>query len=233
MGGHGGRRWRRRVIGWQERREPAATGLGLSEPPAREPLFPVAPAEAFREGFALAGAPARAIAVFASRRSPPHGWRRGVPLPPTMIREEPVFAVAWAGVEPLGDTHGEVGLLDPGSVLADRSGDAMPGAGALTAEVAAMLEEVGTVLAGRPVAERVVLRLAQLAVLAGVGTPAGIRLSKGLSHVQWPLLAGAEPERVAAVFLELAERGLLMADGSSLIIPWEAGPLYARALRTA
>jgi hypothetical protein len=109
----------------------------------------------------------------------------------------------------------------------------MPGAGALTGEVAAMLEELGTVMTGRPVAERVVLRVAQLAVLAGVGTPTGIRLSKGLSHVQWPLLAGAEPERVAAVFLALAERGLLMGDGSSLIIPWEAGPLYARALRTA
>jgi hypothetical protein len=109
----------------------------------------------------------------------------------------------------------------------------MPGAGALAAEVATMLEELGTALARRPVAERVVLRLAQLAALAGVGTPAGIRLRKGLSHVQWPLLAGAGPDRVAAVFLALAERGLLVADGSSLIIPWEAGRLYARTLGRA
>lgn len=223
------------MIGGQERREPAGTGLGLAEPPDREPLFPVAPEEAFREGsgFAVGGAPARAVAVFASRRAPPHGWRRGVPLPPAMIRDEAVFALAWGGVEPLGDTHGEVGLLDPGAVLADRSGEPMPGAGALVAEVAAMLEELGTVLAGRPVAERVVLRLGQLAALAGVGTAAGIRLRRGLSHVQWPLLAGAEPEPVAHVFLALASRGLLLADGSSLIIPWEAWPLYARALRRA
>ena len=74
-------------------------------------------------------------------------------------------------------------------------------------------------------------RLAQMAALAGVGTPVGVRLRRGLTHVQWPLLAGAEPERVAEVFLALAGRGLLAADGSSLIIPWEAGPFYARALR--
>ena len=221
------------MIEWQARRERAITGLGLAEPPARAPLFPVAPAEAFREssGFAVGGAPARAIAIFASRRSPPHGWRRGVPLPPTMVREEAVFAVGWAGVEPLADTHGEVGLLDPASVLADRAGEPLPGAGALVADAAAMLEELGWLAAERPVAGRVVRRLAQMAALAGVGTPAGIRLRRGLTHVQWPLLAGAEPERVAEVFLALAGRGLLAADGSSLIIPWEAGPFYARALR--
>ena len=103
---------RRRVIGWQERREPAATGLGLSEPPAREPLFPVAPAEAFREGFAWPG-PRRGRS-----RSSRRGARRprlaaGVPLPPTMVREEPVFAVAWAGVEPCATPTGRWGCSTP------------------------------------------------------------------------------------------------------------------------
>jgi hypothetical protein len=94
------------VIGWQERRRPAITGLGLAEPPAREPLFPVAPAEATARAPASPWAGRRRGRSWSSPRGgPPHGWRRGVPSPPAMIRDEAVFALVWGGVEPLGDTQ--------------------------------------------------------------------------------------------------------------------------------
>jgi hypothetical protein len=215
-------------------RDPGSTGLGVAGP-AAGPAFPVAPAEAFRpgSGFRVSGAPARAIAVFASRRPPPHAWRRGVPLPPGMVREERAFAVAWAGVAPVDDTHGEVGLLDPEAVLADLSGERLPGAGALASEAAAMLEELESLAVALSVERRVVLRLAQIAALAGVGTAAGIRLRLALTHVQWPLLVGADEERLAAAFRALIATGRLAIAGRSLIIPWEAWPGYARVLEEA
>jgi hypothetical protein len=216
-------------------RDPGITGLGMAEPAAGEVAFPVASAEAFRpgSGFRISGAPARAVAVFACRRPPPHAWRRGVPLPPGMVRDERVFAVAWAGVAPVDDTHGEVGLLDPESVLADRSGERMPGASALASEAAAMLEELESLTAALSVDRRVVLRLAQLAAVAGVGTAAGIHVRLALTHVQWPLLAGADEERLTTIFHGLIARGRLAIDGRSLIIPWEAWPGYARVLEAA
>ena len=106
------------------------TGLGVTEPPAREPLFSVAPAErsAPAPGSGWAVHPARGMLEFASRRAPPRSWRRGVPLPPGMVREEHLFEVAWVGVAPLADCHGDVGLLNPESVFADRAGRMPPAA---------------------------------------------------------------------------------------------------------
>jgi hypothetical protein len=206
------------------------TGLGVTEPPAREPLFPVAPTEAFRpgSGFRVGGDPARGMLEFASRRAPPHSWRRGVPLPPGMVREEHLFEVAWVGVAPLADCHGDVGLLDPESVFADRAGEGLPGGAELARDAATMLEALTSLMEALSVERRLLVRLAQLVERAGVGTPAGIRLRRALTHVQWPLLVGADEDALVAAFRELIRRGWLMVDGRSLIVPWEAWQVYTR-----
>ena len=207
------------------------TELGVTEPSAREPLFPVAPEEAFRpgSGFLVGGAPARPVLRFSAQRSPPHAWRRGVPLPPAMVREEHIFAVAWAGVAPLSDCHGEIGLLDPESVYADRKGESLPAAAELGGDAAAALERLAALMGELSLERRLLVRLAQLVERAGVGTPAGIRLRLALTHVQWPLLVGADEEALVAAFRRLVGRGLLVVEGRSLIVPWEAWPAYARA----
>lgn len=206
------------------------TGLGVTEPPAREPLFPVAPAEAFRpgSGFRVGGDPARGMLEFASRRAPPHSWRRGVSLPPGMVREEHLFEVAWVGVAPLADCHGDVGLLDPESVFADRAGESLPGGAELARDAATMLEALTLLMEALSVERRLLVRLAQLVERAGVGTPAGIRLRRALTHVQWSLLVGADEDALVAAFRALIGRGWLMVDGRSLIVPWEAWQVYAR-----
>jgi hypothetical protein len=206
------------------------TGLGVTEPPAREPLFPVAPTEAFRpgSGFRVGGDPARGMLEFASRRAPPRSWRRGVPLPPGMVREEHLFEVAWVGVAPLADCHGDVGLLDPESVFADRAGEGLPGGAELARDAATMLEALTSLMEALSVERRLLVRLAQLVERAGVGTPAGIRLRRALTHVQWPLLVGADEDALVAAFRGLIGRGWLMVDGRSLIVPWEAWQVYTR-----
>jgi hypothetical protein len=47
--------------------------------------------------------------------------------------------------------------------------------------------------------------------------------------VQWPLLVGADADALVAAFERLVARGLLLVEGRSLIVPWEAWAVYARA----
>lgn len=212
------------------------TTLGMTWPADRGAAFPVAPAEAFggAGGLRVGGRPARPILDFGlagtaamEPRLPPPAWRRGVPLPPAMVRDENPFVGAWVGVAPLADCHGDVGLLDPEAVYEDHGGARLPEAAALASVAAAMLRELPALMAV-PVERRLLVRIAELADRAGVGASAGIRLRLGLTHVQWPLLVGADEDALVGAFERLVGRGLLVVDGRSLIVPWEAWPVYAR-----
>jgi hypothetical protein len=213
------------------------TTLGMTWPADRGAAFPVAPAEAFRGAGALrvGGRPARPILDLGAGpraaiepRLPPPSWRRGVPLPPAMVRDDNPFVGAWVGVAPLADCHGDVGLLDPEAVYEDHGGAPLPEAGALASEAAALLRELPSLMA-MPVERRLLVRIGELADRSGVGSAAGIRLRLGLTHVQWPLLVGADADALVAAFERLVARGLLLVEGRSLIVPWEAWAVYARA----
>jgi hypothetical protein len=225
------------------------TGVGAGRHRGGEVAFPVAPGEAFCASAGVWAGAARAEAILELRargsaagpagpggrarsatievRLPPPGWRRGVPLPPSMVREEHLFVASWGGVAPLAGCHGDLGLLEPGSVFASRDGTRLPDAGALEAEASAMLQELGWLLATMSVEGRLRHRVVQLMDRAGVGTATGIRLHLGLTHVQWPLLVGAPEAALAAAFEHLARDGSLLVEGRSLTIPWEAWPELA------
>jgi len=225
------------------------TGLGASRPRGGEVAFPVAPGEAFCAGAGVWAGTDRAEAILELRargraadpagplgrarsatiepRLPPPGWRRGIPLPPTLLREEHLFVASWGGVTPLAGCHGDLGLLEPGSVFASRDGTSLPDAGALEPEAPALLQELPWLMATMSVEGRLRHRIAQLMDRAGVGTAAGIRLHLGLTHVQWPLLVGAPEAALAAAFDCLAHDGSLLVEGRSLTIPWEAWPEFA------
>jgi hypothetical protein len=225
------------------------TGLGAGRPRGGEVAFSMAPGEAFCEGADVWTGAGRAVAILELRgrgsaagpagparrarsatiepRLPPSGWRRGVPLPPDMAREEHLFVASWGGVAPLAGCHGDLGLLEPGSVFTSRDGTRLPDAGALEAEASAMLQELGFLLATMSVLGRLRHRVAQLMDRAGVGTATGIRLHLGLTHVQWPLLVGAPEPALAAAFGRLARDGSLLIEDRSLTIPWEAWPELA------
>lgn len=223
------------------------TGIGVTGPAARGLSFAVAPAEAFCQGAGprVGGAPTRAILELEERglhaappragaatiehRLPPRGWRGGVPLPAAMVREEHLFVVPWGGVAPVSDCHGDVGLLDPDSLFSDCGGARLPDAPALAGAAGPMLQELPALAATMSVDARLRLRIAQIAGRAGVGSPAGIRLRLGLTHVQWPLLVGGSEESLTGAFDRLLARGWLLMDGRSLIVPWDAWPVYARA----
>jgi hypothetical protein len=143
------------------------------------------------------------------------------------VRDDNPFVAAWVGVAPLTDCHGDVGLLDPESVYEDHGGARLPEAAALAAEAAAILQELPALMAGMPVERRLIVRVGELVERSGVGTAAGIRLRLGLTHVQWPLLVGADEDALAGAFGRLVRRGLLTVDGRSLVVPWEAWPAYA------
>jgi len=213
------------------------TTLGMTAPTDRAPAFPIGPAEAFRGEGALRvqGRPARPIMAFGARgtadlerRLPPPAWRRGVPLPPAMVRDDNPFVAAWVGVDPVADCHGDLGLLDPESVYEDHGGARLPEAAALAGEAGALLQELPELMAGASVERRLLVRLGELVERSGVGSSAGIRLRLGLTHVQWPLLVGAHEDALVIAFERLIGRGLLMVEGRSLIVPWEAWPAYAR-----
>jgi hypothetical protein len=225
------------------------TGLGAGRPRGGEVAFPMAPGEAFcgsadmwagaerveailelrarGSAAAPAGPARRERSATIEPRLPPSGWRRGVPLPPDMVREDHLFVASWGGVAPLAGCHGDLGLLEPGSVFASRDGTRLPDIGALEAEAPAMLQELGWLLATMSVAGRLRHRVAQLMDRAGVGTATGIRLHLGLTHVQWPLLVGAPEAALAAAFERLEQDGSLLVEGRSLTIPWEAWPELA------
>ena len=218
-------------------------GLGMVWRTPREAAFPVAPEDAFtREaGLRVGGALARAIlglepegapgagATMEPRR-PPSGWRRGVPIPPAVVRRDALFVVAWTGVDPLTGCHGEIGMLDPASLFADRDGHRLPGSAPLAEEAPAMLEDLASTVTAMPVDRRLHLRIAQIAERVGVGTAAGVRIRQGLTHVQWPLVVGASEGALVAAFERLVRRGRLRIDRRSLVVPWEAWPVF-RAIR--
>jgi hypothetical protein len=221
------------------------TGLGVSRRTANQVVFPVAPGEAFcsgarpwdeamlelgaRQGAGPEPRPAaRSRRATIDRRLPPGGWRRGVPLPPGMVREDHLFVVPWGGVAPVDGSHGDLGLLDPESVYASRDGTPLPGA-TPREDAVEMLEELAALLETMRLVERLRHRIVQLIERSGSGTAAGIRLQLALTHVQWPLLVGASERALAAAFDQLARRGQLIVEGRSLIVPWEAWPGYAAA----
>ena len=70
-----------------------------------------------------------------------------------------------------------------------------------------MLEALTSLMEALSVERRLLVRLAQLVERAGVGTPAGIRLRRALTHVQWPLLVGADEDALVAAFRGLIGRG--------------------------
>jgi len=63
------------------------------------------------------------------------------------------------------------------------------------------------------------------------GAPQRIRrgLRLVLTHVQWPLLVGADGEAPVAAFRRLVGRGWLVWRGARLWSPGEAWPVYSRA----
>ncbi|MDX6644415.1 MAG: hypothetical protein QOK40_142 [Miltoncostaeaceae bacterium] len=217
------------------------TGVGIARRTPREVVFHVRPGEAFCTGAgtsmpeAILALAERARARRAGqprmatieRRLPPGGWRRGVMVPPGIVREDHLFVMAWVGVAPVDGSHGDLGVLDPESVYASRDGATLPGATALRDQAAGMLEELAPLAESLALVDRVRHRIAQLADRCGVGTAAGIRLRLGLTHVQWPILVGASEEALTATFERLIARGQLIVEGRSLIIPWEAWPAYA------
>jgi len=214
-------------------------GLGMVWRTPREAAFPVAPEDAFAPdaGLRVGGALAWAIlglepeggprgAATIEPRRPPAGWRRGVPIPPAVVRRDTLFVVPWTGVDPLTGCHGDIGMLDPASLFADRDGHRLPGSVPLGAEAPAMLEDLTSTVGAMPVERRLRLRIAQIGERVGVGTAAGVRIRQGLTHVQWPLLVGASEGALAAAFEHLVRRGGLRIDGRSLVVPWEAWPMF-------
>jgi hypothetical protein len=217
----------------------AAAGLAVGRAGGREPTFPVAPGEAFCERAEVWAGAARARAILelharggagapAGRsatiepRLPSAPWHHGIAPPPAMAREDHLFVLTWRGVATVEGSHGDLGLLDPASVMASNEGAPLPGAAALRAEAPALLERLADLPAGMPVERRLRARIAQLMSRAGVGTAAGMRLRLGLTHVQWPVLVGAPEHDLHEAFEHLIRSGVLVVEERSLIVPWEA-----------
>ena len=93
-----------------------------------------------------------------------------------------------------------------------------------------MLEALTSLMEALTVERRLLVRLAQLVEGAGVGTPAGIRLRRALTHVQWPLLVGADEDALVAAFRGLIGRGWLMVERA---LPGSAPGRPGRSTRAA